>query len=261
MTLMPARSGHQVLVVLVVAALAILASGCSRGSTNADAPAEKPSLAVCSDIPYEPFEFGAPDDPEGFDVDLLDAVAERLDRSVTFVATPLDQFAQALAVGRCEVVASALPITDAATSPLVFSEPYLEVDQSLLVHRADEESLSTTEALTGRTVGVVTGSVGADLAASELGPNATIIDFPTHADALAALESGAVDAVLADGPLNDHAALEDASLTVTVRRPTDVRYGLATAPDGDLLVQVDAALAELRADGTLDELTRRWFGG
>ena len=135
-------------------------------------------LAVCSDIPYEPFEFGPSDDLTGFDVDLVDAIGERLGRPVSFVATPLDQFATSLADGRCRLVASAVPIDEHGATGLVFSDPYLHVDQSLLVRKDDASTLTGLAALDTRTVGVVVDSPGADLAAGLLG-TATVQGFAT----------------------------------------------------------------------------------
>ena len=259
MALVPPRRLARVLPVLLGISLAVAACGSSsEGSTTSVAPSGEP-LTVCSDIPYEPFEFGDPANLTGFDVDLVDGIGARLDRPVTFVATPLDQFAAALAAGTCELIASALPIT--GTAGLAFSDPYLHVDQSLLVRSPDSATYPTVATLGGHTVGVLADSPSADLAASALPADASVQGFTTFDEAVDALRAGTVDAVLGDAPLTGHAALSDDSLTVTQTLPSETDYGLATAPtDATLLAGVNQALAQMTADGSLDELRTRWFG-
>ena len=85
--------------------------------------------------------------------------------------------------------------------------------------------------------------------------------FTTFDEAVDALRAGTVDAVIGDAPLTGHAALSDDSLTVTQTLPSETDYGLATAPtNATLLAEVNQALAQMTADGSLDELRTRWFG-
>jgi len=250
---------------LVVATAACGGSGDGTSTGGAtDAPgstAGGPLLEVCTDPPYEVFEFGEPPDLDGFDVELVELVAARLDRPVAFVVTPFDQFGAALADGSCELVASALPVDTTGTSPLAFSAPYLLVDQAVVVRSADAAGIDGAAGLAGRTVGVVEGSAGADLAAGLLPPDTRVETFLTWTELEGAVRRGEVDAALGDGPLADRAALVDGGLTVVERAAPDVAYALATAPSATaLLTQVDAALAELVADGSLAELRATWFG-
>jgi ABC-type amino acid transport substrate-binding protein len=110
-------------------------------------------------------------------------------------------------------------------------------------------------------VAVVADSPGADVAAAALPPDAIRTPLATPDDVVAAVRDGSVDAAILDGPLAGYLALTDDSLAVTETIPTPARYGLATdAGRSALLAEVDAALAELRTDGTLDQLTATWFG-
>jgi polar amino acid transport system substrate-binding protein len=240
----------------------VLAScGGSSGGTAVEQTAAPEPLLVCSDIPYEPFEFSDQGQLAGFDVDLVDAVADRLGRTATFVPTPLDQFTTALDAGTCELVASALPIPDPTSTTLLFSDPYLDVAPVLLVRAGDAQRLPTTAATGGTTVGVVTDSPSADFAAGNLPADAVVRPFATADDAVAALAAGEIDAVVTDAPIAEHAELSDPSLVVTEHGPITTGYGLATnAARGALLDQVNAALGEIRGDGTYDSLTRTWFG-
>jgi cystine transport system substrate-binding protein len=265
-------SAGSILVVLgsvLVVLSAVVLVGCS-GSTSDGAGGDTsastsvpsgPVLRVCTDAPYEVFEFGSPPDLEGFDVDLARLVGERLDRPVEMVVTPLDQFPTALAAGTCDLVASALPLPPEGARELGYSTPYLEIEQVLTVRAADAATITGLAATSGRTVGVVDGSAGADLATDLLPADATVVTFPTWTELERALRDGTVDAALGDGPLADRAALLGGGLTVVARQPGDTAYALAVAPTStDLLVAVDTALADLAADGSLAQLEATWFG-
>jgi ABC-type amino acid transport substrate-binding protein len=218
------------------------------------------ALVVCSDVPYEPFEYGDPDDPEGFEVELVRAVGADLGRPVSFVPTPFDQIAAVVARGDCDLAASAIPVSD-VTGELAFSTPYLDVDMAVLVRAADAAQITGVDALAGQPVGIVSDTPSADLFATVAPPGATTVGFVTVDDAIAALNDGTVTAVVADAPVVDHAVMDDDATTVVARVPTGTRYGFGLAPaDTALLAQVNGALAALTTDGTLTALTEDWFG-
>jgi polar amino acid transport system substrate-binding protein len=263
MATMQAPDRVRVGVVALVALVGLSSCGGSSrsGSEDSVSAAPQPEIRVCTDIPYDPFEYESGGQPTGFDVELVTTVANRMGRTATFVTTPLDQFAPALASGFCELVASALPITTVPAGSLAFSDPYLDVGQATLVRASDAERFPTFDSLAGATVGAVADSPSADFARSTLPPGTMTTTFATIDDAVAALQAGRLEAVVIDAPVAGHLALHDDTLRVTEARPTDTRYGLATSASGTtLLAEVNNALAELRSDGTLHSLSVRWFG-
>ena len=67
-------------------------------------------LTVCSDMPYEPFEFEEDGETKGFDYDVVSAMGEQLGVDVEFVTTPFDGIIPALVAGNCDMIASAMTI-------------------------------------------------------------------------------------------------------------------------------------------------------
>ena len=261
------RSLRSGLFLVPVAALLAVTTACAGSSTDEAAPATTTTttfggapLVVCSDVPYEPFEYGDPADPEGFEVDLVRAVGAHLDRPVSFLPTPFDQLAPTVGRADCQLAASAIPVSD-VTGELAFSTPYLDVDMAVLVRVGDAAQLTSVEALADLPVGIVSDTPSADLFATIAPAGATTVGFVTVDDAIAALRDGTVSAVVADAPVVDHAVLDDDTTTVVVRVPTGTSYGFGLAPaDTTLLAEVNEALASLTADGTLRSLTDEWFG-
>jgi ABC-type amino acid transport substrate-binding protein len=90
-------------------------------------------LTVGSDIPYEPFEFGKAPDYEGFDIDIDNEVAKRLDLDLEVKDTSFDTIFRDLAQGKFDMVSSATTITPEREKEVSFSEPYFPADQSIMV--------------------------------------------------------------------------------------------------------------------------------
>jgi ABC-type amino acid transport substrate-binding protein len=93
------------------------------------------TLLVGSDIPYTPFEFGDSPDYQGFDVDIVNAIAQDIGLKVRFADTSFDTIFSELAAGEFDMVASAATITPAREKLVDFSEPYFPANQSLVVKR------------------------------------------------------------------------------------------------------------------------------
>lgn len=223
------------------------------------------TLTVCSDVPYEPFEFEDADAPSGysgFDIDLMQAIAENLELELVVTVTAFDALSSGTAVesDACDVAASAMTITEEREENVNFTEPYFDADQSLLVSADDEETYATLDALEGAIIGVQASTTGEAYATENTPEGATIQSFPDADSLFLALEGGQIDAILQDLPVNGYRATQDDSVVVTETFETGEQYGFAMAKDSPLVEPVNEALAALREDGTYDEQYETWFG-
>jgi polar amino acid transport system substrate-binding protein len=218
-------------------------------------------LTVCSDMPYEPFEFEEDGETKGFDYEIVEAMAERLDLDVEFRTTPFDSIIPSLAARDCDMIASAMTITEERAEQVAFTEPYFEADQSLLIRAEDEGTYTSIDDLAGQTIGVQSETTGATYAEENAPDDATIRAYQTGADIFTALISGEVDAALQDFPVNAYRASQSDDLVVTETFSTGEQYGFAVPQEStELLEALDEALAEIREDGTYDEIFSTWFG-
>jgi polar amino acid transport system substrate-binding protein len=248
------------------AALSVLIAACGGDDAAAPAPdAGTGVLTVCSDIPYEPFEFVDPTSPlgySGFDIELIAAIGERLGREVVIVEAGFDALTSgaAMAAGQCDVAIAAMTITDERAEMIDFSDVYYESIQSLLVPQASAIA-SIADLVAGVRVGVQSGTTGEEYATENVA-GATIVGFENPGDLLTALTAGTIDAVLQDAPVNEnHAAKAETATKVVETYDTGESYGIAFQKGSPLVAAVNAALAELRADGTYDELFQKYFSG
>ena len=220
-------------------------------------------LTVCSDAPYEPFEFQDESGKwTGFDMDLMTAVATRYGLALEVTVQPFDGIWLAPKAGTCDVVASSMTITEERAENAAFSDPYFDSYQSLLVREADAETLSSLEALAGKKIGVQTGTTGEEFAKANA-PDAAIQTFDDAAAMFLALESNQIDGIIQDFPINAFRAKKQGGTVVslTFEDVGTEQYGFAVAPENqDLLLAINESLNEFRSIGVYEEIFDKYFG-
>ena len=221
-------------------------------------------LTVCSDIPYSPFEFETDaGDVTGFDYDVVAAMSTSLGlEAPSFQTTPFDSILPALIAGNCDIIASAMTITDERAEQVNFTDPYFDADQSLLVTKANEDTYATLADLAGQTIGVQAETTGLDYATENTPPGATIQEFEGASELFAALAAGQIQAVLQDYPVNIYRANQQPDeVVVTEVFQTNESYGFAmTKENTELQAALNAALEQLNSSGEYDTLYEEWFG-
>lgn len=217
-------------------------------------------LTVCTDAPYPPFEFeDESGNWTGFDMDIMRAFAETYALELNVSVQPFDGIWLKPAAGDCDIVASAMTITDERAENALFSDPYYNAAQSLMVRSDDAETYTDLESLAGKTIAVQAGTTGA-VFAEENATGSTIQEFDDPAAMFLALDSNQVDAILQDLPVNVERVKEMGTTTVTATFETDENYGFAAALENTALIEaLNAVLAEMQADGRYDTLYSKYF--
>jgi ABC-type amino acid transport substrate-binding protein len=213
------------------------------------------SLTVGSDIPYPPFEQGNAPDYEGFDIDLINAVADEMGLETEIVDAPFDVILQG-GQGRFDLSIAATTITPARENRVDFSDPYFEAEQSLLV-QAGGDVASLDDITADSVVGAQDGTTGETYA--EENTDAEVRPFPEIDDAYNALASGQVDAVLNDLPSTTAAVENNPDLEVAETFPTDELYGIVLPQGSSLVDPVNEALQTVKDNGTLADIYTEWF--
>ena len=216
------------------------------------------TLTVGSDIPYAPFEMGQAPDYTGFDIELVNDIAERLDLETKIEDTAFDTIFTDVAQGKFDMVASAATITPEREQAVNFSDPYFESEQALLVPPGSD--ITSVEDLSGATVAAQDGTTGEAYANDETDAG-QVRGFPTGAAAIAAVVNGQAEAAIIDAPVAEDAASKGQSgFEIATNIPTGEYYGFAFAKDTpELLSAVNGALSDLIEDGTYEKLFKKYF--
>ena len=245
------------LIALAIAAVAVVASGCGSSSDNSTTSGGGETLTVGSDIPYPPFEQGKSGNYTGFDIELMEAIGEKIGRPVEFQDTSFETIFRDVAQGKFDAVISAATITPEREKAVAFSDPYYLSEQAVLVKEgSDITGLSDLE---GKTVGVQQGTTGQELAKKKSGAS-EIRPYPEGPDAVNALKAGTVEATIIDAPVAQNAVEKSGGVEIAENVPTEESYGIALAKDStELLEEINEALKELKQDGTYTTIYKKWF--
>lgn len=219
--------------------------------------AQEGLLQVGSDLAFAPFEFIEDGEERGFDIDLMEEIADRLGVDTEYVDANFDTIFQQLAGGDFDVIISAITITEERAETIAFSDPYFEATQALVV--PSDSDIESTEDLAGQEVGAQAGTTGLDYAQENF-TDSTITEFPDYPAAFTALETGGLDAVLADLAFADEGVRDSDALQIVEEIDTDEQYGIGVQQDNDALLEaINDALAEIIDDGTYEAIFTEWF--
>ncbi|HMI80629.1 MAG TPA: basic amino acid ABC transporter substrate-binding protein, partial [Solirubrobacterales bacterium] len=212
---------------------------------------------VGSDIPYPPFEQGKVGEYTGFDIELMEAIGEKMGRTPEFQDTSFETIFRDVAQGKFEAVISAATITEEREKAVDFSNPYYLSEQAVLVKEGSD--IESFDDLEGKTVAAQQGTTGLELAKEELG-GSEIRPFPEGPDAVNALKAGTVEAVVIDAPVAQNAVEKSGGVEIAEKVPTEEEYGIAVAQgEEELLDEINQALKEVQDDGTYKTLYEKWF--
>ncbi|GAA0562286.1 amino acid ABC transporter substrate-binding protein [Halomonas salifodinae] len=211
---------------------------------------------------YFPFTFVRQDVLQGFEVDVMEAVGEVLEVEVNFVTANFSGLFGMLESGRIDTIANQITITEEREAKYLFTEPYV-YDGAQVVTRRGNDEVSGVEDLRGKRVAVNLGSNYEQLL-REL-PYADEIDIRTYESNIEQDTAlGRVDAFVMDRVSASQVIQETPLPLQLAGQPfSEIRNALPFRDDPagrEWRERVDAALATLREQGRLAEISERWFG-
>jgi cystine transport system substrate-binding protein len=258
-------------VLITAAALSACSSGGSGAGSSASPEAGGLTLADVQDAgvlvvgtegTYRPFSFheGGSGDLTGYDIEVITAVADELGVDVEFEETQWDGIFGGLDAGRFDVIANQVSINEERLEDYDFSTPYT-VSPGVLVVAEDTTDITSLEDLDGRTSAQSLTSNWYEVAESY---GASVEAVEGWAQAAELLRQGRVDATVNDElTFLDYEQTEGGDTGLKIVDETDDASENAFAfrkGSEDLVEAVDAALEDLRAEGTLAEISEKYFG-
>ncbi len=222
------------------------------------------TLIVGSDTTFPPFE-SVNDEGVivGFDVDILNAICEKVNCVAQFQTTAWDGIFAALAQGEFDLVASGVTITPERDEVVDFSDPYYFADQAIAL-RPEDDGLTLEQLEAGnQVIGAQVGTTNAILAEELFGRDRLSLYDDFNA-AVLALINGDVDAVVIDGGAAKAFTQQYAGDLVVgitgVQGKNPEAYGFAAQEGDEILESINAGLAAIKDDGTYVRIHKIWFG-
>jgi ABC-type amino acid transport substrate-binding protein len=243
--------------------------GCaSRNAASPPKTLEPGVLQVGSAFPDPPFEVESHGADTGFDADLMRRVCQALGLTwslVKYTGEDFNGIFDGLTEGRYDAVTSGTTITPDREKVVLFSDPYAEFNQALVVNAARTPQIKSTADLRGQVVGIQAGNTS-DIVARKLLAEGAIRDIRYYPydgilTALADLSAGRIGAIIKLFPVATWLVKDRPDLAVVEQIPTHEKLGIAFArTNPELCAAVNKALADLKERGVLDDLSRKWFG-
>ena len=199
------------------------------------------------------------DDLVGYDVEVAEAIADKLGVTAAFVEGEWDGLFAGLDSGRYDIVVNGVDVTDERKEKYDFTESYARIRTAVMVSE-DNDDIQSFEDLSGKTTANTISSVYAEIA-EEYGASVTAVDDLNQTIEL--LLQGRIDATLNSEVtyldyIKEH---PDSGIKVAVYSQ-DANEIAIPVPKGEesLTEAISEAIRELKADGTLTELSEKYFG-
>jgi len=257
---------HLVLL-LVIAIAAVAFTGCAskEGPDKSwDNVKEKGELIMGLDDSFPPMGFRDENNEiTGFDVDVAKEVCSRLGIKLTLQQIVWDTKEKELNSGKIDCIWNGFTITDERKEQVLFTKPYMKNRQVLVVK--SDSALATLDDFEGKKLALQAGSSAADaLNASPdfKGKLGEVVEFDDNMLALMDLEKGGVDVVLMDEVVaNYNIQVGGMDVKVLDEALATEEYGIGfRLNDNALMNKVQQTLDAMKEDGTLAEISEKWFG-
>ncbi len=226
------------------------------------------SVVVVTENAYPPLQFVDPKTGQaiGWEYDAMAEIAKRLNFKLSYQNTSWDAMIQAVSDGQYDIGMTGITIKDDRREKVDFSEPYMRSQQFMLV-RGDETRFTDAKSFAAFEKGLIGAQAGTTpfytavyevLDGNEANPRIKLME--TFGATVQALKTGDVDLVLTDGTAGKGYVDASNGGLKLIGGPLGIEdFGFIFKKGSELVAPVNAAIAALKADGTLEALNKKWF--
>lgn len=224
------------------------------------------AVTVVTENAYPPLQFMQDGTAVGWEYDAMAEIAKRLNMVVTYENSSWDAMIPAVSEGQYDIGMTGITIRDDRAEVVDFSDPYMTSEMVMLV-RGDENRFSDAagfaadpDLLMAAQPGTTPFYVGVYEVLDGDEANPRIKTMETFGATVQALRAGDVDLVLTDGTAGaGYVAASDGALKIVGEKLGTEQFGFIFPKGSDLVAPVNAAIAAMMADGTIEALNTKWF--
>lgn len=196
----------------------------------------------------------------GYEVDIINLVAQRLGKKVDYASTPFHMLFSAVQSGRADLAIGTVTITPKRLESISFSQPWIDSELCLTV--ASKSGIDKVDGLAGKGVAAVTGSVGEIWASTnqEKYKFSEIRRYDGSVEAFLDVASGRVGGVFHDCPSDAYYIKDKPQYKIVEHIPTNEQFAPIFKKDSSLIAEVNEQLTKLKEEGEIDKIHQKWFG-
>ena len=247
----------KVLVLTLMVAMVLTVAACGGDDGGSDVDAEAPTYKAVTEATFPPFDTVDEDgNIIGFDMDLMNAIAEDQGFEYELQSLGFNAAVQALEAGQADGVIAGMSITDERKEKFDFSEPYFDSGVVMGI-AADNEEIKGYEDLAGKKVAVKIGTEGASFADSikdQYGFETVVFDDSSAMYMDVTVGNSA--ACFEDYPVLGYGITQNVALKMVTEKEQGSSYGFAVGKEknAELLEMFNAGLANLKENGKYQEI-------
>lgn len=215
------------------------------------------TLTMATNAYFPPYEYYEGSEIVGIDAEIAQAVADKLGLTLVIEDMEFDSIITAVQSGKADMGLAGMTVTEDRLKNVNFSDTYATGIQSVIVK--EDSGIASLDDLSGKLIGVQLGTTGDIYATDDFGAD-FVEQYNKGNDAVMALVSGKIDAVIIDNePAKNYVAANEGLVILDTEYAVE-DYAAAINKDNTALVEaVNGALAELKADGTLDAIIAKYI--
>ena len=242
------------------AAASSVAASSEAASTSAAAElttVEAGKLTMATNATFPPYEMTTDSgEIEGIDVDTAKAIAEKLGLELQIDDMDFDAALLSVQQGKADIVMAGVTVTDERKAVMDFSDSYATGIQSIIVPEGSD--IASPDDLAGKKIGTQRGTTGYIYCSDDFGDDA-VVAYDDGLTAVQALKNGQVDAVVIDNAPAEEYVAANPGLVILDTSYAEEDYAIGMAKGSALEDAVNAALEELKADGTLQSIVDKYI--
>ena len=252
------------LVMVLVMATAVFSACGSKSSDSKSGGDGKQVLSMATNAEFPPYEYVEGEDVVGIDVDIAQAIADKLGMELKVDNMNFDSIIPAITSGKDAIGAAGMTVTDERKKNVDFTNSYATGVQVVIVREdskiTDVKDLTTKGA--DNTIGVQLGTTGDIYCTSDIQDKGfgKVQQFNKGADAVQALVSGKIDCVVIDNQPAKEFVKANKGLKILDTEYVTEDYAIAVAKDNtELKDKINGALNELKAEGTIQKILDKYI--
>lgn len=219
--------------------------------------AEGGTLVMATEATFPPYEYLEGDEIVGIDVEIAQAVADDLGMTLQIDDMDFNSIITAVQSGKADMGVAGMTVSEERLQNVNFSDSYATGVQVIIVNEGSD--IASPDDLEGKLIGVQNGTTGHIYCSEDFGED-NVIAYPNGANAVEALKTGKVDCVVIDNEPAKAFVAANEGLQILDTEYAVEDYAIAIAKDNeDLLNSVNATLAKLKEDGTLQAIVDKYI--